>query len=208
MGIVGGGQLAVMMADAADGAGLEVVSLAQRPDDPIFGVGRDAFVGDARALEDLRRLAARSDVLTFDHELIDHRVLAQLESEGVVVRPGSTAMAIATDKERQYGLFECLLIEQPDTVIVSELASALEAIARFDGVAVLKTAKGGYDGRGVLLDSTEAAVREWFPGERTTVLVQRRIDVKIEIAVQVVRGHDGVIATYEPVRTVQSNGMC
>ena len=208
MGIVGGGQLAVMMADAADGAGLEVVSLAQRPDDPIFGVGRDAFVGDAQVLEDLRKLAARSDVLTFDHELVDHRVLAQLEGEGVVVRPGSTAMAIATDKERQYGLFECLLIEQPDTVVVSDLTSALDAVARFDGVAVLKTAKGGYDGRGVLLDSTEAAVREWFPGERTTVLVQRRIDVEIEIAVQVVRGHDGVIATYEPVGTVQSNGMC
>jgi 5-(carboxyamino)imidazole ribonucleotide synthase len=208
VGIVGGGQLAVMMADAADAAGLEIASLAQRQDDPIFSAGRHAFVGDARALEDLRKLAARSDVLTFDHELIDHRVLAQLESEGVVVRPGSTAMAIATNKERQCGLFESLEIDQPDTVIVSDLASAFDAIARFEGVAVLKTAQGGYDGRGVLLDSTDTAVRKWFPKEPTTVIVQRRVDVEIEIAVQVARGHDGTIAAYEPVRTVQSNGMC
>lgn len=208
VGIVGGGQLAVMMADAADDLGLEITSLAQVADDPIFSFGRQGFVGDALSLDDLRRLAEQSDVLTFDHELIDYRVLAQLESEGVVVRPGSAAMAIATDKERQYELFERLEIAQPDTVVVSDLDSAFEVIARFDGDAVLKTARGGYDGRGVLLDSSEAAVREWFPLGQTTVLVQRRVDVEIEIAVQVVRAHDGTMVTYAPVRTVQSDGMC
>ena len=208
VGIVGGGQLAVMMADAADDLGLEITSLAQVADDPIFSFGRQGFVGDALALDDLRRLASDSDVLTFDHELVDYRVLAQLETEGVIVRPGSTTMAIATDKERQYELFERLEIAQPDTVVVSDLDSAFEAIARFDGAAVLKTAKGGYDGRGVLLDSSEAAVREWFPTGQTTVLVQRRVDVEIEIAAQVVRAHDGAMVTYAPVRTVQSDGMC
>ena len=208
VGIVGGGQLAVMMADAADDLGLEITSLAQVTDDPIFCCGRQGFVGDALALDDLRRLAEQSDVLTFDHELVDYRVLAQLETEGVIVRPGSTTMAIATDKERQYELFERLEIAQPDTVVVSDLDSAFEAIARFDGAAVLKTAKGGYDGRGVLLDSSEAAVREWFPTGQTTVLVQRRVDVEIEIAAQVVRAHDGTMVTYSPVRTVQSDGMC
>ena len=208
VGIVGGGQLAVMMADAADDLGLEITSLAQVADDPIFSFGRQGFVGDALALDDLRRLASDSDVLTFDHELVDYRVLEQLETEGVIVRPGSTTMAIATDKERQYELFERLEIAQPDTVVVSDLDSAFEAIARFDGAAVLKTAKGGYDGRGVLLDSSEAAVREWFPTGQTTVLVQRRVDVEIEIAAQVVRAHDGTMVTYAPVRTVQSDGMC
>ncbi|MEX1217583.1 MAG: 5-(carboxyamino)imidazole ribonucleotide synthase [Acidimicrobiales bacterium] len=208
VGIVGGGQLAVMMADAADDLGLEITSLAQSADDPIFSFGRQAFVGDALALEDLRRLAGQSEVLTFDHELVDYRVLAQLESEGVLVRPGSAAMAIATNKERQYELFERLEIAQPDTVVVSNLDSAFEAISRFDGVAVLKTAKGGYDGRGVLLDSSEAAVREWFPATQTTVLVQRRVDVEIEIAAQVVRAQDGAMVTYAPVRTIQSDGMC
>ena len=208
VGIVGGGQLAVMMAEAADDLGLEITSLAQVADDPIFSFGRQGFVGDALALDDLRRLAGQSDVLTFDHELIDYRVLAQLESEGVIVRPGSATMAIATDKERQYELFERLEIAQPDTVVVRDLTSAFDAISQFDGAAVLKTARGGYDGRGVLLDSTEAAVREWFPAGQTTVLVQRRVDVELEIAVQVVRAHDGTMVTYSPVRTVQSDGMC
>jgi len=208
VGIVGGGQLAVMMAEAADDLGLEITSLAQVADDPIFSFGRQGFVGDALSLDDLRRLAGQSDVLTFDHELIDYRVLAQLESEGVIVRPGSATMAIATDKERQYELFERLEIAQPDTVVVSDLASAFDAISQFDGAAVLKTARGGYDGRGVLLDSNEAAVREWFPAGQTTVLVQRRVDVELEIAVQVVRAHDGTMVTYAPVRTVQADGMC
>ncbi len=208
VGIVGGGQLAVMMADAADALGLGITSLAQVADDPIFSFGRQGFVGDALDLGDLRRLASDNDVLTFDHELVDYRVLAQLETEGVIVRPGSTTMAIATDKERQYELFERLEIAQPETVVVSDLDSAFEAISRFDGAAVLKTARGGYDGRGVLLDSSEAVVREWFPPGQTTVLVQRRVDVEIEIAVQVVRAQDGTMVTYSPVRTVQSDGMC
>ena len=67
VGIVGGGQLAVMMADAADGLGLEITSLAQVADDPIFSFGRQGFVGDALDLGDLRRLASDNDVLTFDH---------------------------------------------------------------------------------------------------------------------------------------------
>ena len=208
VGIVGCGQLAVMMADAAERLGLEVDALARCPDDPIFTAGRRARVGDSRSLEDLRTLAAGTDVLTFDHELIDHRVLAQLEREGVVIRPGSMAMAIATNKERQFGLFEYLALAQPETVVVSDLSAALNAIEKFDRAAVLKTATGGYDGRGVLLDSSEAAVSAWFPVRQTSVLVQRRVDVETEIAVQVVRAYDGSVVAYAPARTVQSNGMC
>jgi 5-(carboxyamino)imidazole ribonucleotide synthase len=138
VGIVGGGQLAVMMADAADDLGLEITSLAQVTDDPIFSFGRQGFVGDALAVDDLRRLAEQSDVLTFDHELVDYRVLAQLETEGVIVRPGSTTMAIATDKERQFELFERLGIAQPDTVVVSDLDSAFEVIARPEVVTTVE----------------------------------------------------------------------
>ena len=76
IGIVGGGQLAMMMSDASDGLGLDVTALASRADDPIFSRVPQALVGDARSAEDLRRLADQTDVLTFDHELVDVVVVA------------------------------------------------------------------------------------------------------------------------------------
>lgn len=206
VGIVGGGQLAVMMAEAAEQLELEVCSLAGRADDPIFKRGAQAFVGDARNVEDLRRLADQSDVLTFDHELIDTSMVRQLEDEGIECRPGLRTLAIATNKQRQWELFSQLHLSQPETVVVNSVDAALRAIEEFNEEAVLKTATGGYDGRGVLLDTNEAVVREWFPS--VTVLVQRAIAIEVELAVQVVRSFDGEIVSYLPVRTVQANGMC
>ena len=208
VGIVGGGQLAVMMAEAADELGVEVVGLVRSSDDPLLAIVPDAFVGDATSAADLRRLSRSSDVITFDHELVDHRVIAELEAEGIVFRPGSTALAIATDKRRQAGLFEALELAQPRTIVVNDVFAALQAIDRFDGAAVLKTATGGYDGRGVLLDVTESSIREWFSSAPVDVLVQRAVPIDHELAVQVVRGVDGSVVAYPPVLTVQSAGMC
>ena len=200
--------MAVMMAEAARRLGLGVEALARSNDDPVFRAVPSADVGDAMQLDDLRRLAQRCDVLTFDHELVDHRVLARLEGEGVVVRPGATALAVATDKSCQAGLFEALGLPRPETRIVHSIESAMFEVARFGGEAVLKTAAGGYDGRGVLLDPSERAIREWFPSPARAVLVQRRVRIDAELAVQVVRSVDGEIAVYPPVRTVQVDGMC
>lgn len=208
VGIVGGGQLAVMMAEAADALDVEVVGLVRSSDDPLLAIMSDAFVGDATSATDLRRLARDSDVITFDHELVDHRVIAVLEAEGIVFRPGSTALAIATDKRRQAGLFEALELAQPQTIVVNDVRAALQVIDHFGGAAVLKTATGGYDGRGVLLDVTESSVRDWFPSAPVDVLVQRAVPIDHELAVQVVRGVDGSVVAYPPVLTVQSAGMC
>lgn len=208
VGIIGGGQLAAMMAEAAPHLGLQVEFLARRADDPISRISERVLVGDARNGDDLRRLAARTDVLTFDHELVEPAVLAEMEEEGIEIRPGSRALSVAIDKQQQSELFTVLGMDQPRTIVVRSIESALEAISEFGGRAVLKVATGGYDGRGVLLDVSEQSVRSWFPDGPTTVLVQKCMDVDHEFAVQVVRAIDGTTVTYEPVRTVQREGMC
>ena len=208
VGIVGGGQLAVMMAEAARRLGLGVEALARANDDPIHRVVSNAIVGDARSRDDLWRLAQRCDVMTFDHELVDHRQLAQLLADGIEIRPGPTALAVATDKRCQAGLFEALDLPRPATRLADSVDAVLAAIEEFGGAAVIKTATGGYDGRGVLLDPTGASVRAWFPSSPTWVLVQQAVDLDAELAVQVVRSADGEIAVYPPVRTLQVDGMC
>lgn len=208
IGIVGGGQLALMMAEAAAPLGLRIECLVGGPDDPVVRVVPQAQVGSARDLTDLRRLAQRCDALTFDHELVDPVGLAVLEDEGVVLRPGATALAVAIDKHRQMRVLRGLGLPVPETVVAHSLDEALDAVAAFGGEAVLKVATGGYDGRGVLLDASAASVRSWFPITPTTVLVQPRLAIDHELATQVVRGADGEIVVYPVVRTVQQDGMC
>lgn len=207
IGIVGGGQLAVMTAEAARRLGIGVVALAATPDDPVHRVVPDTCVGDARDIRDLRLLADRCDGLTFDHELVDPVVLALLEDEGIVVRPGATAMAVAIDKHRQFRLFRSRGLPVPETAIVHTADEAIAAVQSF-GSSVLKAATGGYDGRGVLLDASPDAIRRWYPESRATVLVQPRLAIEDELAVQVVRGANGDMVTYPVVRTVQRDGMC
>jgi 5-(carboxyamino)imidazole ribonucleotide synthase len=208
IGIVGGGQLAVMMAEAASRIGLGIAVLASSPDDPIFRVTPDVFVGNPKSLTDLRRLADMTQAITFDHELVDPAVLDLLAAEGVVMRPGPRALAVAIDKHRQFELFKKLGLSMPETVIAHDVESALAGTATFAGEAVLKMSTGGYDGRGVLLDTDRTSVREWFHSVTGPVLVQQKLSIDEEIAVQVVRSSTGEIVQYSPVRTTQANGMC
>ena len=88
VGMVGGGQLARMTAQAAIPLGVRLKVLAQRPDDSAAKVVADTEIGEHHDLEALRAFAKDVDVLTFDHEHVPTDHLHVLEQEGVAVRPG------------------------------------------------------------------------------------------------------------------------
>lgn len=208
IGIVGGGQLALMMAEAASRIDLEVAVLAARADDPAARIVPHTTIGDPGDAAALRELARRCDVVTFDHEMVDPAALRILEAEGYVFRPGARAMAVAVDKERQLEVFDRLGLRRPTTTVARSLDEVRAAIEAAGGTAVLKVATGGYDGRGVLLGATADSVAAWFPDRPVAVLVQPELPIEAEIAVQVVRGVDGEAVVYPVVRTVQRDGMC
>lgn len=208
IGIVGGGQLALMMAETASRIDLDVEVLAARADDPASRIVPRTTIGDPGDPAALRDLARRCDVVTFDHEMVDPVVLHDLEAEGYVLRPGARAMAVAVDKERQLDMFDRLGLPTPPTTVARSLDEVCAAIDAAGGEAVLKVASGGYDGRGVLLGATVATAAEWFPDRPVAVLVQPAMSIEAEVAVQVVRGADGESVTYPVVRTVQHDGMC
>ena len=88
IGIIGGGQLARMMYEAAIGLDLEVRLLAEGPDVSAARVVREVTVGDFTDPAVVREFAAGCDVITFDHEHVPTGLLAGLEAAGVLVRPG------------------------------------------------------------------------------------------------------------------------
>ena len=212
VGVVGGGQLALMMGEAAKDLGIETVVLATSSDDPAVTSCDYAIVGGAKDLTALDRLADVADVITFDHELVDLEQIAALEGRGILVRPSSTALRFATDKAFQRQRFLDAGIPVPRFVVVSSARDAAlqPFLARLDVEPVLKSASGGYDGRGVLFpanrDETMRLLDELASGGE--VVVEERLTLHGEVAQLLARGVDGSVALYPLVTTVQSNGMC
>ena len=95
---MGAGQLARMAGEAASALGLSMAVLAERPDDAACAVAAEVVLGSPLVESDLRALAARCDVVTFDHEQVDLAVVRSLGADGVVVRPGVATLELAVDK--------------------------------------------------------------------------------------------------------------
>ncbi len=199
-----------MMGSAAHEANVEVTVLASSPDDCALATSDHSVIGaptDARALHRLSRLV---DVITFDHELVDLEQIGQLESLGVTVRPSARALSYSVDKAHQRREFRRAGIAVPDFVITRSGSDREldEFLDRTENV-VVKSARGGYDGRGVIFPATRAdaieAVESFARGE---VVVEERLELLCELSQIVVRAVDAQCVTYPLVRTVQSEGMC
>ena len=210
VGVVGGGQLALMMGQARAAAGVRLVVLAASPEDPAVAVADEVLYGTGFEETSLRALAARSDVVTFDHELVDLDALGRLVAEGVAVRPGPSALLFAVDKAHQRRALAAAGLPVPRFVVAAAGDDPDEALRGFAGPVVLKRARGGYDGRGVAFfdgpDDARATLVAWA-GEGE-VLVEERLELLGEAALVVVRALDGSLAPYPLVDTRQAEGMC
>jgi 5-(carboxyamino)imidazole ribonucleotide synthase len=206
IGIVGGGQLARMMLAPAAKLALPVTLLAD-PHDPAVPFCRSVVPGVPDA-EGLARLADVCDVLTVEHELVDLDTLAALEQAGHLVRPSSSALAVAVDKARQRDLLAPLGIPlAPFTV--TDQTDEVEVFAQEHGwPLVLKPPRGGYDGRGVYVAHDRAQAAEVLASVGGEVLVEPLLTLDTELAVLVARRPGGASVTYTPVETRQIDGMC
>lgn len=212
VGIVGGGQLARMMVQAAIPLGIEVRVLAEHPDDSAARVCPDVVIGSADSPDDLVSFAAGCDVLTLDHELVNLDALTTIEAAGGVVRPGPFTLRFAKDKAHQRREFAAAGLPVPDFEEVDS-TEAIEAFAsRLGGwPVVVKAQRGGYDGRGVwIVDGPEAA-RELVTNASArgvALIAERFVRIRQELAVLVARRPGGETAVYPVVETVQRDGIC
>ena len=211
LGIVGAGQLARMMVQAAISLGLRVRVLAARADDSAAQVWPDVTIGSPDSLDALSAFTAGCDVVTFDHELIDPDYLAALEAAGCCLRPSAATAIFAQDKGVQRERFASLGLPVPPH---RSIGTAEEMIAFADEHGwplVAKARRGGYDGRGVWLLDGPAAARslvERTAGSGIHLLVERWLPIERELAVLVARRPGGEAVVYPVVETVQVEGIC
>jgi 5-(carboxyamino)imidazole ribonucleotide synthase len=203
VGMVGGGQLARMTHQAAIALGQGLRVLAQRPDDGAALVTADVQIGEHTDLAALRTFAKGCDVVTFDHEHVPSEHIRALEAEGVRLYPSADALRYAQDKRQMREKLSALGAPVPRWRSVAS-AAHLDA---FGYPAVLKAARGGYDGRGVwMLDGPGDAADVLASG--TELIVEERVPLRRELAVQVARSPFGQVAVFPVVETVQRDGIC
>ncbi|CCB74781.1 Phosphoribosylaminoimidazole carboxylase ATPase subunit [Streptantibioticus cattleyicolor NRRL 8057 = DSM 46488] len=211
--MVGGGQLARMTHEAGIPLGIRFRLLSDTPQDSAAQVVNDVVVGDYRDLDTLRAFARGCDVLTFDHEHVPTEHLRALQAEGVTVRPGPDALMHAQDKGLMRARLAAIGVPCPRNRIVADPAdvAAFAAEGAAEGTdgfpVVLKTVRGGYDGKGVWVvrDVTEAA--EPFKAG-VPVLAEEKVDFARELAANVVRSPHGQAVAYPVVESVQVDGVC
>ncbi|PLW74622.1 5-(carboxyamino)imidazole ribonucleotide synthase, partial [Streptomyces sp. DJ] len=208
VGMVGGGQLARMTHEAGIPLGIRFKLLSDTPQDSAAQVVADVVVGDYRDLETLRDFARGCDVITFDHEHVPTEHLKALEADGIPVRPGPDALVHAQDKGVMRDRLAAIGVPCPRNRIVAGPADVARFAAEGDGwPVVLKTVRGGYDGKGVWVVRDEAGAAEPFRAG-VPVLAEEKVDFVRELAANVVRSPHGQAVAYPVVESVQVDGVC
>ncbi|WP_426184030.1 5-(carboxyamino)imidazole ribonucleotide synthase [Microbacterium sp. TWP3-1-2b2] len=213
VGVIGGGQLARMMIAPAVELGLELRVLAE--DEGMSARLAATAVGDYRDLDTVRAFAKDVDVVTFDHEHVPQEVLRALVEEGVAVHPGPDALQFAQDKLVMRKRLTELGVPQPDWAAVRNVDELQAFLDDHGGRAVVKTPRGGYDGKGVRVVRSAEDASDWFDAVAAesasggdALLVEELVSFARELAQQVARRPSGQMVAYPVVETVQRDGVC
>ena len=207
LAIIGGGQLARMMAQPAIALGLPLRLLAEGEGVSAAQVIPDQLVGDYRDLDTLKKATEGCEVVTFDHEHVPTEHLHALEAGGVAVRPGPDALVHAQDKGVMRARLTELGIPCPRNAVVSSTTE----VEAFGFPCVLKTTRGGYDGKGVWVVRDVADVAEPLRVAEEAgvqILAEELVDFRRELSAIVARSPSGQAAAYPVVHTYQENGVC
>ena len=214
VGIVGAGQLARMCQPPAVALSVTLAVLAESEGESAALVVPDVAIGAPDDLEAVRGLAARSDVVTFDHEHVPTDVLTALVDDGIAVHPTPGALVHAQDKVAMRRRLTELGIPCPRWTV----ATTADEVARFGADVgwplIAKTPRGGYDGKGVRRIDGPGDVDDWLaavgdPGPLADgVLLEEAVAFSRELAALVARTPSGRLAAWPLVETVQTDGIC
>ncbi|MFV8165941.1 5-(carboxyamino)imidazole ribonucleotide synthase [Mycobacterium sp. 134] len=209
--MIGGGQLARMTHQAAIALGQTLRVLSAGPDESAAQVTPDVVIGSHTDLDALRRAADGATALTFDHEHVPTEHLETLVAEGVTVNPPPQALVHAQDKLLMRRKLHSLGAPVPRFAEITSVADVEEFVRQIDGPVVIKTVRGGYDGKGVVMADDLDSAREVVAGylaDGVAVMAEERVAMRRELAALVARSPFGQGAAWPVVETVQRDGIC
>lgn len=203
IGVLGGGQLGRMLAHAGGAMGYRFVTLDPTPDSPCGQTARQivAGYGDREAARELARL---SDVITYEFENVDAGVAAMLEAESYVPQ-GSALLYTTQHRLREKRALEAAGARVAPYAEIHHKEDLLAAVRRLGLPAVLKTATGGYDGKGQWVLRAEADLDPaWAEASATgaELVLEQFVPFVKELSVIAARRPSGEVRTFPPAENV------
>ena len=238
IGVVGGGQLALMLAQEAPGLGLQLHLQAASASDPAVALASSVVLGAADDVEATAALARRCQVITFENEWVPLEALQGLRQSGVRFLPDLDALAALMSKRAQRELLQKLALPTPRWCPLEQVLApppappealestqsgvfippgALGAAAPrhpelpqgFQFPLMAKSSRGGYDGKGTLPIADQQALEELLATvDPAGWLLEEQVAFEMELALVAARDQHGNVVCYPLVQTQQQQQVC
>ncbi|MGQ5176074.1 5-(carboxyamino)imidazole ribonucleotide synthase [Bacillus halotolerans] len=207
IGIIGGGQLGKMMAVSAKQMGYKVAVVDPVKDSPCGQVADIEITASYNDREAIRKLAEISDIITYEFENIDYDALHWLKGHAYLPQ-GSELLLITQNRETEKKAIQSAGCEVAPYRIVKTKVELKEAVQSLGLPAVLKTCRGGYDGKGQFVIREASQIEEASALlEHGTCILESWVSFKMELSVIVVRSVNGEIATFPAAENIHHNNI-
>ena len=207
VGIIGGGQLAAMMAIAAKSLNISIVIQTANISDPATSLADMTILGEVTDVEATAELAKITDVITFENEFVDLEKLDALAKSGTEFIPSLDALKPLLDKYTQRTYLQEHGIPVPQFFPIETETDLIKQPLAYP--LVLKARRNGYDGQGTRIVSSESELLEaWQSMGKVPALVEEKVNFKSELAVIIARSVTGDCLVYPVVETHQVNQVC
>jgi 5-(carboxyamino)imidazole ribonucleotide synthase len=213
IGILGGGQLAKMIAQASYRLGLQVAIIEHGENSPAGVMTKYDFPEGWSNSEALERFIEVSDVVTLENEFIDVEILERI-AERRLIFPSPATMSLVQDKFTQKQTMQAAGIPAPHFARIDAVEDAYQFGKEQGYPFVMKTRKYGYDGYGnatVHRDNNALVAFKRFtsdPDAPRELMAEAFVSFRKELAVIVARNRRGEVTVYPCVETVQENHIC
>jgi len=210
VGVVGGGQLAQMLVEAATNREVEIVVQTKSCHDPAALTAARLLKSETTDIAGTRKLVCECCAVTFENEWVNIDQLSQLEKEGAIFVPSLAALEPLVDKIAQRQLLDDLGIPGPEWIHLSaKEVSHSELPAGWNFPVMAKSARGGYDGKGTRVLNDLNDLRELFqvvdPNEW---LLEGWVQYEMELALVASRDLHGRVRSFPVVQTKQCEQVC
>ena len=207
VGILGGGQLARMLAIAAADLGFNTHIYCPERDSPAAQVANKMVFGNYADDKSLADFAKNVDVLTYEFENIETKALVELEKI-VDIRPSIKSLKISQDRLTEKSYLNSIDIKTTEFYRIDKVSEIKKILIEVKKPLLLKTRRLGYDGKGQVLIKTSNDIKKYFQGNKPSPLIAEEvINFDRELSVIIVRDKKGNTKTFEPGENVHENGI-
>lgn len=209
IGIIGGGQLGLMTAEAARAMGYAGVAVLDPTPQCPASIVAEQIVGSLKDPQAIRQLASRSDILTYEIEHINTDALQALQAEGAKIYPSPDLLAIIQNKYRQKEFLAQHAIPVAPFMSIDSVADIEHAAQLWGYPLVLKAKKDAYDGRGnARIDESEDIASALTKLGDRELYVEKGLDLVKEVGLMIARNERGDIVTHPVVEMIHARNIC